>query len=195
MTAKELLKLNGDFHSSPLTDTLSRINKLFEENSVSYAVIGGLAVVRNGAQRTTDDIDVLTSKDGWNKIRQVSNRGFKMQPDFAVDLKNGVDIDLLFTGDQWEMVIPLLDAEKIREYDEELNAWFIDLLHLIELKTAVYLKKKAKDGIEIAAKDLADTAALIKHNFDRITDQFILKMRIEVQSDVRKIREAIRKSL
>ncbi len=62
MTAREILILNGDFTTSPLLDTLHRLDACFIDNNIPYAVIGGLAVIRNGAVRTTIGIDVLIGK-------------------------------------------------------------------------------------------------------------------------------------
>ena len=76
MTAKRILSVNGDFKHSPLMQSLRRVHRLFERHSLSYAVVGGLAVVRHGAVRTTADIDVLTSENGWEEIRRTSQREF-----------------------------------------------------------------------------------------------------------------------
>ena len=194
MTAKELLEMNGDFSRSPLTDSLRRIHRLFEENSVSYAIIGGLAVVRSGAARTTDDIDVLTSREGWATIQEADPAGFDTRADYAVDRANDVNVDIVFSGTEWEMVIPLGEAEALREYDDEFGCWFIDLCHLIELKTAVFLKKKLDDGIEIAAKDLSDVVALIEKNLELVTDEFLSGMHPEIQPEVKRIRSKVKTS-
>ena len=193
MTAKRLLEINGDFKTSPLLQALHRIDNLFEEHSVNYAVIGGLAVVRNGAVRTTIDIDLLTSREGWQKIRDASPAGLRTAPDNAIDTKTDVQIDVLFEGDDWEMVIPLTKPEAISEYDEQLRAWFITLPHLLELKIAVYLKKLGEDGIEIAAKDLADVVALMEQNLNSIDDDFIDKIRVEVRDEFVRILRKVRR--
>ncbi len=62
MTAKEVLNLNGDFRRSPLLDTLHRIDSYLSSKKISYAVVGGMAVVRNGARRTTIDLDILLAR-------------------------------------------------------------------------------------------------------------------------------------
>ena len=67
------------------------------------------------------------------------------------------------------MVIPLPEPDKVREFDEELGAYFISLKKLIELKTAVYLGKLKEDGPELAAKDMADVVMLIENNLDNLT--------------------------
>jgi hypothetical protein len=53
VTAKELLELNGTFEGA----------------GVPYAIIGGMAVARNGAFRTAHNVDLLTLREGWERIR------------------------------------------------------------------------------------------------------------------------------
>ena len=83
--------------------------------------------------------------------------------------------------------------EAVNEYDEEPGAWFISLSHLLELKIAVYLKKLGEDGIEIAAKDLADVVALMEQNLNSIDDDFIDKIRVEVRDEFVRILRKVRR--
>jgi hypothetical protein len=89
------------------------------------------------------------------------------------------------------MVLPVPEPEAVREYDRELGAYYIDLLHLLELKTAVFIKKREEDGIEIAAKDLADIVALTENNRETITADFIENMDPAVRGEYRNIRAHI----
>ncbi len=162
MTAKKILNLNGDFNQSPLLDTLQRLDVLFTESEISYAVVGGLAVIRNGAHRTTMDIDILIRSDDWDTIRENPPEFLEVDLDSAKDLMNQVDIDILFPGNEWEMEIELPNPEKINERDEHLNGMFAALIPLLIIKCAVYRKKLKEDGIEIAAKDLYDLSELLK---------------------------------
>jgi hypothetical protein len=187
MTAKELLDINSDFKKSPLIKTLQKIHKYFTEQNVYYAVIGGLAVVRNGANRTTCDIDILTSKSGWEKLKKYLKDDFIVGIDSVVDKENKITIDLLFTGDDWNMVFTMPNPEDVSEYDEDLKANFMNLFNIIQLKTAVFMQKEAEDGIELAAKDLGDIVELIKHNKDKITDSFIEKLHDGVKKRFKRI--------
>ncbi len=162
MTAKKILNLNGDFKQSPLLDTLQRLDVLFTESEISYAVVGGLAVIRNGAHRTTMDIDILIRSDDWDTIRENPPEFLEVDLDSAKDLMNQVDIDILFPGNEWEMEIELPNPEKINERDEHLNGMFAALIPLLIIKCAVYRKKLKEEGIEIAAKDLYDLSELLK---------------------------------
>jgi hypothetical protein len=162
---------------------------------MSYAVVGGMAVVRNGAVRTTVDVDVLSGQDAWEAIRRDVPEGFRIYLDHAFDTETGVEIDILFPGNDWEMVIPVPEPDSVRVFDVEIGAFYIDLLPLIEWKTAVYIKKREEDGIEIAAKDLADIVALLENNIDLLDDKFIESAHPAVQDEVRTIADAVRKRL
>lgn len=69
MNAKQVLELNGDFRNSPLLDTARRLHACFSRHGIPYTIIGGLAVVRNGAVRTTVDVDVLLGKQDRERAR------------------------------------------------------------------------------------------------------------------------------
>lgn len=187
MTAKQLFEVNGDFKNSPLLSTVHHLNELFTCLSVPYAVIGGVAVVRNGAVRTTVDVDVLTTREGWVAVQESLPDGFKLETDSGLDLNTGVEIDILFPGDDWEMVIPMPHPAEVAEFDESLGGWFIDLFHLLELKTTVFIKKRDEDGIEVAAKDLADIVALIGNNRDKVNESFIQRLAPAVREDFQRI--------
>jgi hypothetical protein len=187
MTAEEIFRKNGNFENSPLIRTVRNFHDLSQDLDIPYAVIGGMAVVRNGAVRTTVDVDILTTPEGWNRIVDHPPRGLEVFSDHAVDIETGVDIDVLFPGDDWEMKIPLPDPEEIRELDPSLGGYFCGLRYLLEIKTAVFVKKRDEDGIEIAAKDLADLVALTENNTDVITGEFIELIHPAVREEYRRI--------
>jgi len=170
MTPEEILNLNGDFKQSPLLDTLHRLDSFFTESGVPYAVVGGLAVIRNGAHRTTMDIDILVRSRDWNRLRANPPDFLETDPDSARDRINRVDIDILFPGNEWEMELELPNPEEISERDENLNGMFAGLVPLLMIKAAVYRKKLKEDGIEIAAKDLYDLSELLKIRGAELTE-------------------------
>jgi len=176
MTPKRVLEINGDLKESPLIETIRRIHSVFSKNGVSYTIIGGMA------------------REGWHYIRNIPEIPFNTWIDHAVDKKNNIDIDILFPGDDREMLIPLPHPDRVKEYDEDFGASFIGLKPLLELKTAVYLKKKKEEGIEIAAKDLYDIVELIKKNHSRITNNFIKTMNPFIADEIRRISARVIKS-
>jgi hypothetical protein len=164
MTAKEFLELNGDLHSSPLFDAVRRFHALSVSLRLPYCVVGGLAVVRNGAPRTTMDIDVLTIREKWSAALPIEGEISSTGPDSCVDKPSGATIDILFAGDDWQMPLPLPDPEKVAVFDKDLGANFIGLHELVQLKMAVHLAKLRVDGPGAAAKDLSDVHELMVNN-------------------------------
>ena len=162
-----MLRINGDGGSdSPLMRTVRRLHAWLDGHGVAYCVVGGLAVVRAGWVRTTHDVDVLVDRDGWAAVP--ADASIAVEGDSARDRTTGIAIDILFPGDDWEMVIPLPEPAQVREYDEDLGAWFIAAAPLVAVKTAVYLSKLAEYGAELAAKDLTDVVELLRADEDRV---------------------------
>ena len=168
MSPEKVLNINGNFKKSPLLEVIKKLHKVFSEKDVPYAVVGGMAVIRNGGFRTTHDIDILTTEAGWAEVRKGLEGEFKTGTESAEDNNWGIPVDVLFPGEEWEMVIPHPEPDKVGEFDEELGAYFISLKKLIEMKTAVYLGKLKEDGPELAAKDMADVVMLIENNLDTL---------------------------
>jgi hypothetical protein len=193
MSPEEVLNLNGDFRHSPLLDSVRRLHALLVAGRIPYVIIGGLAVVRNGAVRTTVDVDVLLRREDWPPARALLDSAFEIGVDRAKDRQNGVDVDFLFSGSEWEMIVPLPDPAVHSEYDELLGANFLSLQGLLELKTAVYLQKKREEGIEEASKDLADVVALIRANSQAIGPELFDSMHPAIRKELRRIEKKTRK--
>jgi hypothetical protein len=125
MSPEEVLTLNGDFKRSPLLDTVRRLHAIFAAGRVPYVIIGGLAVVRNGAVRTTIDVDVLLRREDWSRACASLGAAFETGADRAKDRRNGVDVDV-------HMVIPLPDPSAQSDYDDRLGANFLNLRGVLE---------------------------------------------------------------
>ena len=187
MNPREFLNLNGCFPLSPLIAALRKLHLVFAERDLPYTVIGGLAVIRNGAYRTTQDIDILTTRECWKLIRAKPPEDFEVHPDSARHVPQDIQIDILFAGDDWDMVVSLPHPSEISEYDENIGAYFISLPFLLELKTAIYLQKKDEYGVEIAAKDLSDVVALLANNADKVISPCFEVMHPVVCTEIKKI--------
>ena len=173
MTPARILQLNGNMRDSPLMEVVRRFHALAISRDLPYCVVGGMAVIRNGYERTTMDVDILTYKEDWRKLLPLEGEISSNGPENCVDNKTGVTIDILFTDEDWEMVIPMPDPRKVREYDQELGAYFIGLHALVQLKAAVSLDKLREQGANVAAKDLSDVYELISRNLARFSKEVI----------------------
>jgi hypothetical protein len=192
MSPEEVLNLNGDFKRSPLLDTARRLHALFAAEQIPYVIIGGLSVVRNGAVRTTVDVDVLLRREDWPRARASLDSAFETGIDRARDRRNGVEVDFLFSGSEWDMIVPMPDPSVQSEYDKHLGANFLSLQGVLELKTAVYLQKKREEGIEVASKDLADVVALIRANSQARSAEFFDSMHPAIRKELRRIAKKLR---
>jgi hypothetical protein len=143
--------------------TVQRLHAACDRLGIDYCIVGGLAVVRNGAPRTTIDVDLLIAEPDWRRLCE-SEPGIQPELDSAVDRLTGVTIDALFPGDEWEMEILMPQPGDIAEFDAELGGRFAGLRAILEIKAAVYRAKRRADGEAIAAKDLSDIVSLIEHH-------------------------------
>ena len=173
MTPEQVLRLNGNLHDSEMMNIVRRFHAFAQAHGLPYCVVGGMAVVRNGYPRTTIDVDILTYKNDWEKLRPVSADIEISGPESCVDKKTGVTIDILFADDDWQMVMAMPDPRAAAEYDESFGASFMGLYPLVQLKAAVYLSKLAEQGDNVAAKDRGDVFELIKRNIEKFSDDVI----------------------
>jgi hypothetical protein len=192
MTPKELLDLNGDFRSSPLLDTARKLHRLLARQNIAYVIIGGLSVIRNQAVHTTRDVDLLVRKEDWPRLQVALADGFKIEIDSAVDSDTNVQVVILFAGDDWNMVVPLPDPLDVGEYDSVLQAIFLTLPAILELKTATYLQKKRDEGIEIAAKDLSDVVELLKNNQEYLSPELFAGIHPRIRRELKRIYRNVR---
>src|SRR5262245_17123019 len=82
--------------------TLKRLVKRLDNAGISYALMGGIAVNAHKYVRTTGDVDILLTMEGFNEFKA------KFTPKFYdpvpgrsrrfVDKKNSIQVDFLLTG-------------------------------------------------------------------------------------------------
>jgi hypothetical protein len=82
--------------------TMRRLAKRLEKAKIPYAIMGAMAVNAHGARRTTDDVDVLLTVEGFQRFRetfvdsvyeQVRGRQRRFK-----EKQSGVGVDVLLTG-------------------------------------------------------------------------------------------------
>src|SRR6516162_6094368 len=57
-------------NKSPQHKTMRRLAQRLEKAAIPYAIMGAMAVNAHGARRTTEDVDVLLTRDGLEQFRQ-----------------------------------------------------------------------------------------------------------------------------
>jgi hypothetical protein len=86
----------------PVYQTMRRLAKELEKAGIPYAIMGAMAVNVHGARRTTDDVDILLTREGLERFRQkfVGKKYEQVEGRLRRfrDKKNGVGVDVLVTG-------------------------------------------------------------------------------------------------
>lgn len=147
---------------SAVHETLQRLTKTLDELGVDYAVAGAMAMFLHGFRRFTEDVDILVTRDGLQKIHDaLEGRGYVKPFEASKNLRDaqsGVKIDFLISGQYpgegkpGPVSFPVPGAASV-ELD---GIRVISLPRLVELKLA---SGQAAHRI----KDLGDVQQLIQH--------------------------------
>jgi hypothetical protein len=139
--------------------TLRRLVRRLEKASISYAVLGGMAVFAHRYQRTTHDVDVLLKPAGFEEFRRLFVPNFYINVTGRsrrfVDKRNKKEIAILvaghFPGSGKPGPVAFPDPDDVKE--------IIDKTQTVTLAVLVQLKLAARRH-----QDLADVVNLIKYN-------------------------------
>jgi hypothetical protein len=165
MSYRAALRRGSDFFMKRdiVNETLERITGRLETAGIPYAIIGGMALPAHGVMRFTEDVDVLTTREGLEAIHaQLVGRGYVLAFPGARkalrDTTTGVKVEFITTGeypgDGKPKPVVFPDP---REASVELEGYrVIALSKLIELKLASGLNAVHR------LRDLADVQDLIR---------------------------------
>jgi hypothetical protein len=143
-------------------ETLRRITRRLEDLEIPYAVVGGMALFAHGYFRYTNDVDILVTREGLQRVHEeLEGRGYI--PPFTGskhlrDTETHVKIEFLttggFPGDGKEKPISFPDPSAVDEVLEGIR--YVRLATLLELKLA--------SGMSAAhrIKDLGDVQEVIR---------------------------------
>ncbi len=147
-----------------LAAALRSLKERFDREGIPFAVIGAMAVRRHGHMRFTEDIDLLTTKEGLEKIHaQFGGRG--INPRAAglrkklYESEHEVNLDVITAGEPAggagsPVVYPDPTGEGFTPFD---GVRYPTLEKLIEFKLASHLWGNR-------LQDLADVIHLVKAN-------------------------------
>lgn len=174
----ERLKEIGMFFQGkdPVHQTTRRLVKRLEKARIPYAIVGAMAVNAHRHRRTTDDLDILLTPEGFAEFRHcfvpknygtIPGRGRRF-----VDKSNRVTIDILvtgyFPGSGQPGPFPYPDPEDVCQT--------INKMQVVELATLIQLKLAAR-----RFQDFGDVVNLIRAN--ALDESFQKKLHPSVHSD------------
>lgn len=156
--------------------TMRRLVQNLDKAGISYAIVGGMAVNAHGHERTTKDVDVLLTADGFNAFRRrfvpKSYDAVEGHPRRFFDRRNHCMFDILVTGlypgSGKPGPITFPDPAAVSETIQEM--------HVVNLTTLIQLKLAARRH-----GDFYDVNHLIRvHNLD---EKFLKKLHPAVHRD------------
>ena len=142
--------------------SLARIVRRLEERGIPYAIAGGMALFLHGYRRFTEDVDILVTREGLQRIHtELTGLGYLRPFEKSKNLRDtesGVKIEFLVAGDY-----PGDGKSKSIAFPDPLSAAevrngvrVLGIAQLISLKIASGLTGAGR------SKDLADVEELIK---------------------------------
>ncbi len=149
--------------SEAVAETLTRVTDRLKEEGIDYAIIGGMALVAHGYVRFTNDVNLLTTREGLNLIHErLVGRGYRPAFEGARkklrDTQTGIDVEFITSGEfpgdgkPKSVVFPVPHDASIDRDGRRV----ITLPKLIELKLASGLSAEHR-----RLRDLADVQDLI----------------------------------
>lgn len=143
-------------------ESLRRIVTRLDELGISYAVAGGMALFVHGYRRFTEDVDILVTREGLERIhKELEGRGYVRPFEKSKNLRDaesGVKIEFLVTGGYPGDVKPKSIQFPEPDSAVERRAGFqvLNVPQLISLKIASGVTGEGR------AKDIGDVEELIK---------------------------------
>jgi hypothetical protein len=164
-SADEILHLMGDFfmRKDDVHQTLHRLTQRLDEESIPYALIGGMAIGLHGYLRVTKDVDILTTPGGLVTIHQrLVGRGYVLAFPGARkrlrDTQTGILIDIITSGEY-----PGDGKEKPIRYPDPSDAVDRDGIHVLALPRIVESKIITGTTVDYRQlQDLGDVQAIIR---------------------------------
>jgi hypothetical protein len=146
----------------PVFRTLRAITSKLENLGIPYAVVGGMALVAHGYDRTTTDVDILVTPGSLSLIHQsLEGLGYLAPFQGSKNLRDAttkVKIEFLTTGG-----FPGDGKPKPVSFpDPELVATKIDGISYLNLHTLMELKLASGMSNAARAKDIGDAVELIR---------------------------------
>lgn len=147
---------------SEVNRSLQRITKRLNELGIPYAVAGGMALIAHGFRRFTEDIDIIVTQDGLDKIHEhLDGRGWVRPFSTSKNLRdadNGVRIEFLvaggYPGDGKPKPVSFPSPAEVAEEHQGIK--YINLPTFVAMKLASGMTNPQR------GKDLIDVEHLIR---------------------------------
>lgn len=180
--------MQADAVYESLREIAARLDRL----SVSYAIVGGMALVAHGYRRTTEDVDVLVTPEGLKTIHEslvgLGYRPVHEKSKHLRDTRTGVRIEFIISGQYPGDGKP----KPVAFPDPSAVAVDIDSVRYASLPTLIQLKLASGMTSPGRLRDLADVQELIR--VLKLPDAFAEKLHPYVREKFAELAAGIRES-
>ncbi len=161
---------------SPQHQAMRRLARRLKKAGIPYAIIGAMAVNAHGAERTTKDVDVLLTQDGFERFRrEFVGQEYEQipgRPRRFMERQSGVLVDCLITGRYPGTGKP----GPLAFPDPAESSQEIDKIQVLTLPQLIQFKLAARRHY-----DFGDVVFLIRtHNLD---ESFLQQVHASVHQD------------
>jgi hypothetical protein len=160
----------------PVHQTMRRAARRLERVGIPYAVVGGMAVNAHRHRRTTGDVDLLLTEEGFNDFcARFGGKNYTRVPDRPfrlVDRASSISVDFLVTG----LFPGSGDPGPIAYPDPTDVSEIIDKIRVLNLEALIQLKLAAR-----RYKDFGDVVELIRCN--NLDESFAERLHTSVRGD------------
>ena len=178
---------------SGVFQALLSLARQLEEEGISYAIIGGMALVRHGLARMTEDVHVLMTTEGLEAFRkQCVGKGYV--PAFAGahktfrDTETQVRIEIITTGEY-----PGDGKPKPVAFPDPSDASVeVEGVRVVTLKKLIELKLASGMSAPHRLRDLADVQDLI--GVLGLPAEFAEELDESVRGEYRRLWQAVRQA-
>jgi hypothetical protein len=139
----------------PVHQTMRRLVRRLERAGIPHAIVGGMAVYAHGYRRTTDDVDVLLTRDGLKAfVERFVPKNYVNVPGRSrrfIDRVNKQSFDVLVTGmyPGSGRPGPISYPDPVDVQERIKNVYYIDLQTLVQLKLAARRHQDFADVVEL----------------------------------------------
>jgi hypothetical protein len=189
IVAGDFFMERGDVH-----ETMRRLTRRLDEEGITYAVIGGMALFAHGYARLTLDVDILLTPEGLRTFHErLVGRGYVLAFPGAtksfIDTEARIRIEIVtageFPGDG--LPKPVAFPDPAGKTVERKEVRIISLEKLIELKLASGLSAPHR------IRDIADVQDLIMAL--KLPLELMEKLDASVRAEYRRLWEAAKKGM
>jgi hypothetical protein len=156
--------------------TMRRLVKHLEKANIPYAIAGGMAVFAHHYRRTTNDVDILLTPEGFAAFQRLFvPRHYRTMPKRSrrfLDRTNNMTLDILVTGH-----FPGSGKPGPISYPDPADVGqTIEKIQVVNLPNLVQLKLAAR-----RYQDFADVVNLIR--FNQLDESYLEKLDASVRDD------------